>query len=519
MLDRLFGRNIHNFLHLLGFCTFTIGLSYGKALLSLGMLLMIANFLLEFKYKEAIHNLRSNKVFLFVFIFYLLFIIGLCWSIDFAAGIKELKSRLPLLAIPLIVGARPLMTFNQVKLIIFVFLGSIISTSVINYLCYNQIIGHRVYADIRDMSLFASHIRYGILIALGIGVFIHLMIAERKINWWYVTGILWLLYYNYFSQILTGTMSVTMVFFATIVYLVYRWKPIVSALLVASFCGLVAVLAFKFFNFEKHPVNLSNAPKLTVNGNLYKHSNIAFSEINGLPLYANFCELELFNEWNNASKIHFYSYDRQGHPLMHTLVRYMTAMELSKDSAGFQSLSKKDIQNVEDGYTYPTERNDHLMARIHGVRHQLINNFDPNGHSLLQRFEYWKTSLIIIEKHWLLGVGTGGNQKAFNETYEATKSRLQPEKKFKSHNMYFSIIITYGIVGLILFCALLLYLFWISIKTNYLIGIQFMCVLLASFFIEDTLETQLGISLFGFFVAMLIQHLRKSEETKPAQNS
>ena len=517
MLDRLFGRNIHNFLHLLGFSTFTIGLAFGKAFMSMGMLLMIVNFLLEFKFKEAIANIRSNNLLLIIVSFYLLLIIGLIWSIDVSAGVKELKSRLPLLAIPLIIGARPKLTEQQIRLILYLFLASVVVTSIINYLCYNQLIGHREYNDIRGMSLFASHIRYGMLIALGIGIFIHLLLKERKINVIYIISILWLLYYNYYSQILTGTMSVIMVLFATIIYLVYRWKPIASLILVGSFCILSAILVIEFFNFEKHPLDLSKLPATTVNSNPYKHSNIAYSEINGKPLYAYYSEEEMLSEWLKVSELNFYRNDHQDHLLLHTLVRYMTAKNLTKDSVGFQSLTSADIKNIEDGFTYPEERNDHLMSRINGVRHQLINNFDPNGHSLLQRFEYWKTSVCLIKKNWLIGVGTGGNQKAFNEAYVATNSRLLPENRFKSHNMYFSILISYGVLGFLMFCTVLGAFFWIPLKHNYLIGVQFICVILASFLIEDTLETQLGVSLFGFFAALLINHLRHNH--LPSSNS
>jgi len=518
MLDRLFGRNIHDFLHLLGFATFTIGLAFGKAFMSMGMLLMIANFLLEFRFKEAITNIRANRVLLAILAFYVLLIVGLVWSIDFFSGLKELKSRLPLLAIPLIIGARPRLTNQQVKLILHLFLTSVLVTSLINFMSYNQLIGHREYSDIRGMSLFASHIRYGILIAMGIGIFIYLFLKQRKINILYVVSVLWLLYYNYYSQILTGTMSVIMVMLATLIYIVYRWKPLVSIAFLSAFCVLGLVLALRFFHLEKHPLDLSKLPPLTVNGNPYKHSNIAFSEINGQPLYAYYCEEEMLGEWIKTSKLNFYRFDKQNRLLLHTLVRYMTSKNLTKDSVGFQALTKIDINNIEDGFTYPTERDDHLMSRINGVRHQLINNFDPNGHSLLQRFEYWKTSVYLIKKKPILGVGTGGNQKAFNDAYAATNSRLLPENRFRSHNMYFSILISYGVVGFVLFIALLIYLFWSSLKNGYLLGVQFISVMIASFLIEDTLETQLGVSVFGFFVALLVHH-RSSQLVKDSDSN
>lgn len=508
MLDRLFGTRVHDTLHFSGFLLLAIGLPSTKILMSLGMLLLIANFLLEGQFKTAIRRIRSNRVVLLIVLFYLLLLIGLAWSIDFSQGLKDIKSRLPLLALPLIMCGRPPMSARQITYLLQFFLASLLVTSVYNYLCYQHIIGHKVYDDIRGMSLFASHIRYGLLISLGFGTTIYLQLQQHRFRLLYFLPGCWFVFYSIYSQILTGNLALLTVLASTVFYLLWYWrKPVGIAFVILLGLGSFYFISL-FFSMRQPPVDCSTLPPQTVNGTDYMHSPSVYSEINGLPILTYYCEPELETEWNKVSELDFMGQDRKAHPLRMTLARYMTALKLKKDSADFQQLKPVDIVKIENGYTYPNEENEHFMSRIYGVKYQIINNNYPNGHSLLQRIEYWKTSLYLIEHHWLIGVGTGGNQKAFDAAYVTLDSPLNPENRHRSHNMYFTYLISYGIAGLALFCLLLFYLFKQSLVYRDLLALQFIAVICVSFLIEDTLETQLGVTIFGFFTALLVNRMQ-----------
>lgn len=507
MLDRLFNARVHDFLHLLGLIGVAAGMPLGKAFMSLSMLLLIANFLLEAKFKFAIQRIKSNPLLIFTIGFFLLIIIGLSWTNDLTAGLKELKSRLPFLAIPLIIGARETLSRKQLKLLFHFFLASLVFTSLYNFLAYNGIIGNHVYDDIRGMSLFGSHIRYGIILAIGTGLCIHLQKEAKQFNWMYCTIALWFIYYTYFSEILTGALSMIMVFIATIVYFLWTWKKWLAITSTIAISGIALSIVIHFLNFETHPSDISRLPHFTENLNPYYHTNEAFSEINGLPLYTYYCEKELINEWQKVSSLNFMGNDLNDHLLRNTTVRYLTAMELTKDSVGFHKLTKSDIRAIEKGYTYPGEQNDHFFSRMNGIRYQLINKANPNGHSLLQRFEYWKASIHVIKNNWIIGVGTGGNQKALDQAYIDLNSKLLEENRCRSHNMYMSYFISYGIIGFISFIGFLILILYYSFKNNYLLGIQYLAVLTASFLIEDTLETQMGVTVFGFFLGLVINEM------------
>ena len=187
-----------------------------------------------------------------------------------------------------------------------------------------------------------------------------------------------------------------------------------------------------------------------------------------------------------------------------TAARYMTAMGLTKDAEGFKKLTKKDIKNIEDGYSYPNERTDLIVPRIYGLKYQILNNQFPNGHSLLQRIEHWKAAAFIIEHHWMIGVGTGGNQQAFDWAYEELNSPLNQQNRLRSHNMYLAYMVSYGVFGLLFFLVILAVSFRYAWKNKDLLSLLFLMVICGSFLIEDTLETQLGVTIFGFFMALLM---------------
>ena len=504
MLDRLFGTRIHDALHFFGFLLIAVGMPSTKVLMSIGMLLLIANFLLEGHFREKIGRIRSNRLVILIIAFYLLLVIGLAWSIDLHAGLKDLKSRLPLLALPLIIAGRSPISVSKVTHLLHFFLASLLVTSLYNFLNYHQIIGNKVYDDIRGMSLFASHIRYGLLISLGVGISVYLQLRNGRFNIFYTVLAVWFGYYSLYSQILTGNLALMAVVAGTIFFLLWQWRWIAGAVFALLLILSSVYFLAQFITIYEEPVDCSTLPTHTSRGTEYMHSSEVYSEINGLPILTFYCEPELEEEWNKVSELDFMGKDRKLHPLRMTLARYMTALRLKKDADDFQKLTPSDIEKIENGYTYPNEQNEHFMSRIYGIKYQILNNKYPNGHSLLQRIEYWKTSVYLIRRHWLFGVGTGGNQKAFDKAYVELDSPLNPENRHRSHNMFFTYLISYGIAGLVLFVLLLFAIFRRAMLNRDLLALQFIIVLTASFLIEDTLETQLGVTIFGFFLALLV---------------
>lgn len=512
MLERFFGPRFHTQFHVFCLASLGAGLAWGKAIMSISFVLLIINFLLELKYYQAYQNLKQSKVAWFVLGFFLLYFLGLFWTDDFGVGIKELKSRLPMFVIPFIVVTRPTLLSKELNFVWIVFIISLIVTSILNCALYYNWIGNTSHMDIREMSHFGSHIRYSILIVLGIAICFYLYLKSKKYAAIYLAVIVWFLYYTFISEVLTGLISLVALGIATILFFLWKWKVWFSLSFLLIICLATYYLLSLMNNIKITNYELSELPEYTVNGNKYHHSNNEHSEVNGLPIYAFHSDKELEKEWNKKSKISYLEKDGKNHLLRSTLARYMTAIEVNRDSFGFQRLTQRDIENIELGFVYPTEKNEHLLPRIQGIRYQLMNRTNPNGHSMLQRFEYWCTAKSIISKNWLFGVGTGGNAAVFEKEYAHSNTLLLKENQLRSHNMFLSYWISFGVFGILLFVSLLLFLLIQSYKIGYLLGFQFIIIFGLSCLIEDTLETQMGVTIFGLFVGTILNNVKVSKE-------
>ena len=88
----------------------------------------------------------------------------------------------------------------------------------------------------------------------------------------------------------------------------------------------------------------------------------------------------------------------------------MQSKSLPLNKSGLDQLDGKDIKNIEKGVADYREENNGFISRLYSLRFELHNSRDPNGHSLLQRLEYWKAGLSILKKNWWFGVGSGDVQ-------------------------------------------------------------------------------------------------------------
>jgi hypothetical protein len=198
----------------------------------------------------------------------------------------------------------------------------------------------------------------------------------------------------------------------------------------------------------------------------------------------------------------------RGQSLRFTLARFLTSKNLRKDLDGLNALSDEEIHAIERGATNVNYLNNRtLKARIYETIWEYddyIHGGDPNGHSLVQRFEYWKTSSRLIKKNLLLGVGTGDINKAFEKEYLLEHSVLDKEHRLKSHNEYLSITVTFGIIGLIIFLLAMIYPMFVNRNSKDYLFVTFWIFIMISMLTEDTIETQAGVSFFIFFFTLFL---------------
>jgi len=444
-----------------------VGIVGSKFLMSITMMLCVLNFLVEADFKNYWQRIKENHLLHLLIAFYLLHAISLLWSDNISYGINDLRIKAPLLVVSIILIAKPILKSDHNKLYLLLIL-SLLVTSVINFCHYQFLLNAHLAKDIRELSLFGSHIRYGILLAFGIGICLFLSREFKRFSIGLISCAAWFIFYTYYSQVLSGLLSLLVVFvlYAALYFLERKWVLISGALLCLTI--LIGIAAFLFSNEKEviSPMSQSN---------------------------------ELKDAWNKRSRLSFDSLDLKKQPLKTTLSRYIASKGLPPNRMGVNKLSEDDVHNIENGYADIHETGLGLMARLYGLRYQIHHPTNPNGHSLLQRIESWKTAGQIIKENWLFGVGAGDVADKFEQQYKKNGSLLLEENRIRAHNSFLTSWLSFGLVGLVLFT----YIQWVFFqfswrKVNYL-GLLFIGLSLISFLLEDTLETQTGVTFFAFF--------------------
>ena len=148
-----------------------------------------------------------------------------------------------------------------------------------------------------------------------------------------------------------------------------------------------------------------------------------------------------------------------------------------------------------------------FIARVYIVIWEIdrmINQKRAQGHSVAQRIVYWKTGWQIFKENWLYGVGTGSAQIAFREMYERNDSKLSQENRLRAHNQFLSMGVYFGVFGLIILLLGFIAPFMLLKNANSFVYVGFAIVLYASMLNEDTLETQVGLTLYAIFHMLLL---------------
>lgn len=493
-----------------------IGLPLSKFLMSLSQIILLCNWILSGDLKTKFISFFRNKAAAVLSSLFLIHFLGLLYTTDYHYAFNDIRIKIPLFILPLILSTSPPLERKTFEFILKLFIGSVAIGTIISTLILTGIY-HKHVVDIREISIFISHIRFALLICISIFVCIYLLIGsvDKRYKIFYSIIGLWLFAFLVIMQSMTGIAALLVVAFVLAVYKISiskkKWLKYSAFIFILCLTCIAIYAINKELNdkIETDVVDYNRLPAYTAHGNLYKHFKTTkeFTE-NGHFIWIYYCESELKEEWAKRSKIDFYWKDLKGNVLRYTLVRYLTSKNLRKDADGLKQLSDEEIRLIERGVSNVRYKN---FSSFRGRLHEIIweikrykESGNANNQSLTQRFEYWKAATGIISDNLLFGVGTGDVQRSFDDQYIKTHSSLQKELRFHSHNQYLTITVAFGLIGLIWFLITLFYPMIRLNKMHDFLYITFFILAAISFFSEDTLETQAGVTFYAFFNSFLL---------------
>ncbi len=452
----------------------------------------------------------SNSTAVALTILFLLPLVGLLWTTHYEYALWDVRMKLPLLVLPLLISLSHPITQGQFRALVGLYVLAVV-LAVVWCLQVYWMGSPEIDRDVRKISVFISHVRFSLLIALALGLAVRFAYDSAKGRVFIVLYALPCIYFIYIIGSITGAVVLAALCFWMILRLAIQQKTVsmrfaILALLIAAM-AVVSVFVTKSYTqyFSVQPINWNTIEKTTPRGEVYDHHPDFLFVEEGHYVMTYVAWGEMYDAWYDISTVHLDSLDGRGHPLKGTLIRYLASKELRKDADGVAALEASEVRAIELGVPTCTD------AREQGLRKRLNRIFfewsnyraggDPDGHSIIQRWEFWKTAAHIIRNNFWIGVGTGDVKEAFRDAYAENESPLNNAYRLRAHNQYLTMWLTYGIGGVILF---LLVVFFPVMKSQRRDSLTVMIVLLVSlsFITEDTLESQAGVMFMAFFYTL-----------------
>ena len=505
----------HRNLAFWGMAMIAMGLPLSVFLVSVGTFVLAGNWLLEGTHFNRLKQFFTDPLSLAISAIFLIHCIGLLWTEDLEWGSKDIRVKLPLLILPLILFTSKLPSKKRLEDVLKLFVVACIVGTIFGLPKYFELTGE--LQNSRHVSVFISHIRFGLMLVLAFFILSYYLFAKWR-DWSVAeklvctAAMLWTLWFIVILEAFTAYLAfgALLVFTSFRLLLKQQNKKIAIGLvlltLVLTSASVVYVGKIVNNHYAEVPFNFRTLTVKTLNGNYYAHqTNVPFRE-NGHRVWNFVCWKELKQEWPKRSSMSFDGTDERGQELRFTLIRYMSSKGLLKDSVGLHQLSDLDVANVERGFT------NYLYTDKLGVSrkiNELLRGWDKynweeaaSGSSAFQRLVYLDVGLEIFKNNLLLGVGTGDIVASYKAEYIKDDRGL--EKRFQgiSHNQFLTIGITLGIIGVLVFLVSIFYPAWVYRK-DYLY-MSLLILMLVSFMTDNTLDRQAGVTLFAFFNALFI---------------
>jgi hypothetical protein len=515
-------------LYFLSAMVLAAGLPSSNTLMSVGQIVMALAWFAEWNWKEKVTRLRQHFPLVLFSLIYLLFVLGLIHTMDTQEGLQQLRIKLPLFILPVMIGSMPFYSSRQMAWIVHSLLGSLLICSVFGLLIYSGWMNTSV-EDYRKLSPFISNIRFSTLLVFA--VFTCMYVFRKSNHQWrliprsfYIFFSFYFLGYLFLLKSITGLYVLVGVFFFVLIYYLIR-KGNKFYLAIASFgfiffvFTLITMYHYEWLRYhDKEVIDFKTLPLSSRNGNIYKHDTLSWAAENGHYVWINVARYEIEKSWNERSEIDFDGLTHSGVPVKATLVHYLASKGLKKDADAVMSLSEKEIKAIENG------TDNYLYLNRYSLRprfYQLVKEMDyyhrtgdPTAKSFAMRIEIWKHALHQLFLSPWIGYGTGDVMHTMRDAYIHQNTKLHPAFWMNPHQQYFSFALALGIpLGLLCIFLIIQPVFITSFRLHILFYL-FLVIVLLAMIDENTLDTQAGVTQVAFLYSLLFLVEEKHKENE-----
>lgn len=477
-----------------------------NVLMSIGTILLAVQWFMFPGARRGWKMFRENRLAVLMAGLYFIHLVWLFNTSDFGYASKDLRIKLPLLILPIIIGGAPI-SRKQVKYALIALAVGTWVASIRTYLQYDQV--ESGFFDFREMVVGINHIRLSLMMVVVFIAVVHYWREMGRTS--RLLGGLTMLNVIFFLNLIqsaSGVIILGVSLLFSVLFIAKRkagskglWLAVgITAALVTA--GSIMLNQYYDRYFTAQEVSLESLPTHTAEGAPYLHTKDVKQVENGHLVHLYLAEEEMVEAWEERSSWPVRGEEHQMHRA--ALIRYLTSKGLPKDREGVMSLDNSDIAHIEAGYpsiVYVEKKG--LGLRLHTTTfgyhlYKITSNAD--GSSLFQRLVYWKTAIYLIKNHFWLGTGTGDVKMAFEQAHEKLNTSLDRQYWLRAHNQFLTFFVSFGILGFVYFLLLFFWPFLLP-RMSYL-HIVFLLIFFVSCITEDTLETQAGVTFAAFLYTL-----------------
>jgi hypothetical protein len=519
----------NNYLYVFGLILLACAMPLSMYMMSMAQFILAGAFFLDGNFIQKFKRFFRNTPALIIVGIFMLHVVGMLWTINTAEGWRDIRVKLPLLTLTIMIAGNEPLTKKQFNLVIGFFIAAVFAGTMVSMAVLTGII-HREVNDIRDIFIFhISHIRFALFTCIAIFSLLYFLMYERLNAFFKVVLIaiaVWLFLFLFIMESVTGIV----ISIAVIIFLLFersfQTKKITSKITLILFAFAIPVslyLSVKRISntyYAAKDIPIDEAAK-TKEGNSYAFNLLDNQRENGYLIWVYVNENEMRKAWNERSAYKYDSLDQRKQLIKYTLIRFLTSKGFKKDGESVLNLTPEEVHSIEKGIANVNYQNiSSIRARILQIVWEydhFLQGGDASGHSVTQRFEFWKAARGIIKENLIAGVGTGDMPQAYRKQYRIITTQLDAKYRLRAHNQYLAITVAFGFIGLCYFLFALLAPIIITKKYRDFFYVTFFIIALLSMITEDTLETQAGATFFAFFNALFLFVKNSSEDAK--QNS